>query len=345
MNVKTIDIDNFWVQTDQSVVIDVRSPKEYRSGHIPGAFNLPLFDNEERSVVGTIYVHEGREAAIEKGLEFVGPKLSTIVQTAKKVAQGRSILFYCWRGGLRSQSMAWLIQTAGLSCQVLAGGYKTWRRAFEILLNKYNWKIIVLGGYTGCGKTDILKELENCGEQVIDLEGLASHKGSVFGGIGQNEQPTSETFENELHARMRRFDPKRPIWCEGESISIGQIYIPQSFFKRMQQSPLVFFEIPTSDRLNRLTNEYGKLPMEALAEAFRKITKRLGYENTQLALHFLQTGNIREAATIALRYYDKCYRHAIEKMMPNAIRIVSDADAPNLNAKRIMNHLKTLHIL
>lgn len=345
MNKETIDIDTFYTASRQNIMIDVRTPAEFKAGHIPGAINLPLFSNEERAVVGTIYANDGQCPAIEKGLEFVGPKLAQLVKTARKIAQEREIRLYCWKGGMRSNSMAWLLRTSGLKCRVLEGGYKTWRRAFGELLQSENWRFIVLGGYTGCGKTDILNALSEQGEQVVDLEEMAQHKGSAFGGIGQSEQPTTEMFENELHALVRSFDPARPVWCEGESITIGQVYIPNPFFLLMQQAAFVFFEIPEEQRLIRLVKEYGTYPAEQLSNAFRKITRRLGGENTTNALNYLETGHIKEAATIALHYYDKCYRHAIENQMRQSINITSETDDPEKSAIQIKNKLTELRMI
>ena len=157
----------------------------YASGHIPGAHNIPLFTNEERAIIGTLYVQVGKDPAVERGLELVGPKLADFVRQARELSAGKPLFLYCWRGGMRSGSMAWLFRTAGFKTFLLKGGYKAYRRSFIDLLDKYPWKIVVLGGPTGCGKTEILHRLQEKGQQVIDLEGLAHHKGSAFGALGE----------------------------------------------------------------------------------------------------------------------------------------------------------------
>ncbi|MEG1749979.1 MAG: tRNA 2-selenouridine(34) synthase MnmH, partial [Tannerellaceae bacterium] len=206
--------DDFLHQSRNGVILDVRTPDEYNVGHIPNAINFPLFTNEERIVVGTAYVKQGRDIAVEKGLELVGPKMATFVRQAKALAAGRTLYIHCWRGGMRSGSMAWLLRTAGLSVQLLQGGYKAYRQSFTDQLNNIPWKLIVLGGSTGCGKTPILHALEAKGEQVLHLEGLACHKGSAFGALGEGEQPTTEQFSNLLYDEFCRFDPRRRVWCE-----------------------------------------------------------------------------------------------------------------------------------
>jgi tRNA 2-selenouridine synthase len=174
--------------------IDVRSEKEYGHGHIPGAVNLPLFSDEERVVIGTIYKNSGREASVLKGLEIAGPKLAGFVKKLHKITDQKDILVHCWRGGMRSESMAWLFGQAGYKAHVLEGGYKAYRRFIREELSR-PLTYIILGGLTGSGKTELLHMLGRAGEQILDLEKLACHKGSVFGGLGQPGQPANEQFE------------------------------------------------------------------------------------------------------------------------------------------------------
>ncbi|MEY2794218.1 MAG: hypothetical protein RJA76_2210, partial [Bacteroidota bacterium] len=181
----------------QVPILDVRSPGEFKRAHIPNALSLPLFTDEEREKVGICYKHQGKEKAVELGLEFVGPKLVNFVKYAKKVAFEGEILVHCWRGGMRSASMAWLLETAGLKVFLLEGGYKSYRN-FVLKIQSEPLPLRVLGGKTGSGKTELLREMKNAGFQVIDLEDLAKHRGSAFGHFGLEEQPSSEHFENLL---------------------------------------------------------------------------------------------------------------------------------------------------
>lgn len=304
-----ISLEDFLKNSKGGVIVDVRSPAEFAAGHIEGAYNIPLFDNEQRAVVGTIYKQIGKTEAIEKGLEFVALKMVDMVREARKIAGGRKIFLYCWRGGMRSNSVAWLFSTAQIRCCVLEGGYKAYRAGFDELTSRFKDKLVVLGGPTGGGKSEILNCLKSLGEQVIDLEGLANHKGSVFGNLG--EQPTTETFINRLHSELSKLNPERRVWCEGESKAIGSVFIPESFFGLMHTSLYIFMDVPSDVRIGRIMKEYGEMDIEYLTECFRKITKRMGGQNVKAALEAIENGDIRQAAKIALDYYDKGYKNSV----------------------------------
>lgn len=290
----------------QTALIDVRSPGEFAAGHIPGAHSIPLFTDEQRAAVGTTYVRVGRDQAVELGLELVGPRMVEIVRRAKELAGGRGILLYCWRGGMRSGSVAWLLETAGLKVTLLDGGYKAYRRHFEGLLD-LPWQFVNVCGPTGCGKTELLTRLTAHGEQVLDLEGLARHKGSAFGGIGQGDQPTTEHFINLLHEAFSAFDPARPVWCEGESMLIGRVFIPERLFGMLRTGRNIEVAMRHEQRLARLMAEYGCFPAEELSAAFSRIAKRMGREQSAAAIAALDGGDIAGAASLALDYYDKVY--------------------------------------
>ena len=183
-------------------ILDVRSPDEYNRGHIPGALSLPLFNNEERSAVGTLYLQKGSKEAMLKGLELVGPKMKEFVSQASGLTPEGELALYCWRGGMRSNSMAWLFNTSGIKSHTLEGGYKSWRRHIHDFFGQPVAKLVVIGGMTGTGKTEILEEIERKGGQVVHLERLARHKGSVFGHLGMPAQPSTEQFENELYSGL-----------------------------------------------------------------------------------------------------------------------------------------------
>lgn len=306
MNQK-IRIDDFLEQCREIPFFDVRTPAEFEKGHIPGAKNLPLFSNEERAVVGTIYKKQGKEKAVLKGLEFVGPKLADFIKEVKKQTSSKQIMLYCWRGGMRSASMAWLFETAGYSCSTLVGGYKSYRRKILNTLSKPA-NIIVLGGMTGSGKTEILHQLQKEGQQVLDLEGLANHKGSAFGWIGEDAQPSTEQFGNMILWEWLKFDPDQIIWIEDESHSVGHCFIPEELWVQMRNAPLLSVEVALENRIQRLIKDYTVEDKEALVQSTQKIMKRLGPQNVKLAVELIEEGNYYEATKIILSYYDKAYK-------------------------------------
>ncbi|MBK6832366.1 MAG: tRNA 2-selenouridine(34) synthase MnmH [Flavobacteriales bacterium] len=315
--VRSSGIEDFLAQ--DAPIIDVRSPGEYAHGHIPGAHSLPLFSNEERAVVGTLYKQQGRDAAVLEGLRIVGPKLAAIVEDARALAPDGRIRVHCWRGGERSGSVAWLLDKAGFGEVItLRKGYKAFR---QHVLDSFDapFALKVLGGYTGTGKTETLHHLRTLGEQVIDLEAIAHHKGSSFGALGEKPQPTTEHFENLLWAELKKLDRTTAIWVEDESLMIGRAKIPQVFFDRMRASTLFFAEMSMEERADRLVLDYGKFPVEQLAESVKRIEKRLGPQHCKNALAALKEGDLRTVAVITLTYYDKTYRRGMEQRSPDLV--------------------------
>ena len=309
----SIPIDAFLeLQKVGSPVIDVRSPAEFEAGHIPGAINIPLFSNEERAEIGTLYKQQGQEAAILRGLEIVGPKMAGFARQAKTLPFQEQLLVHCWRGGMRSGSFGWLLNTAGLPAVTLSGGYKSYRhKLLEFFETPFH--LYVLTGGTGSGKTELLHYLKQKGEQVVDLEGLAHHKGSVFGGMGQQEQPSSEQFQNELFLQMQEMDPAQPIWLEDESISLGNVFIPHPLWNQLRKAPLIRTELSRPARVERLVKEYGQFDTQELGAAIQKISKRLGGQHAKAALEALKETNLEKVASILLTYYDKTYAIGINK--------------------------------
>ena len=341
--VEQINIKQFLNLSKELPVIDVRSPKEFEHAHIPGAVNLPLFSNEERTEVGICYKNKGRQEAILHGLKFVGPKLAAFAQEGQKIAIGNQLIVHCWRGGMRSSSMAWLFGTLGIKTFVLEGGYKTYRRHLK---QQFASKIhlIVLGGMTGSGKTKILEELKENGQQVIDLEKLAHHKGSAFGALGQNSQTSTEQFENNLFEIWKTFDLNTPIWIEDESKTIGKVGIPDELFVQIRNSHVIVIEIPYEPRLNYLLEEYGKFSTNELKAAICKIKKRLDGKKFKIALKAIDYGDVKTAARIALDYYDKAYKFGLSKREQDKIHSIStnSLDHPN-NAKKILKFFECIN--
>ncbi|MCC6459506.1 MAG: tRNA 2-selenouridine(34) synthase MnmH [Saprospiraceae bacterium] len=312
----------FLASSPQRVLIDVRSPGEYTHGHIPGARNIPLFTDAERAQVGTAYKQQGKEIALMLGLKLVGPKLESFVREARKLAPERQLAVHCWRGGQRSQSMAWLFRQGGFDVVTLNGGYKYYRRHILSAFEQQQLPLIVIGGQTGSGKTKVLHALQHLGEQIIDLEALAHHKGSAFGAIGEQPQPTVEQFENDLHQALGQLDPARPVWIENESRSIGRVFIPDGFWKQMKAAPLFNIEIPFSARIENLVQDYVGYSAQELEAAFLKIDQKLGGQNLRIALDALQANDYVTAAGVALRYYDKTYRFGLENNPSPDIRML-----------------------
>lgn len=305
------------------VILDVRSPAEYEKAHVPGALNLPLFSNEERAIVGTAYKQESPEKAMLLGLEFAGKKMRHYVEDAALMAPAKKLLIHCWRGGKRSESMAWLLSMAGFDVEVLKGGYKTYRQAVYQLFEKHLPKLIVLGGQTGIGKTYVLHQLEMLGEQIIDLEKLANHKGSAFGSLGQEDQPSSEMFENLIYEHVRKLDPHRRVFIENESKKTGTCVMPDALYQGMKKYYHIQYNIPFEDRLDILVQNYAGYPIEDLKERFMRIRRKLGGDGLNLAFAALDAHDFRTAAGIALQFYDKAYLHGFENN-PTPHKLVID---------------------
>ncbi|MBD0777397.1 tRNA 2-selenouridine(34) synthase MnmH [Maribacter sp. ANRC-HE7] len=314
-----ITIDFYFNNLEHIPIIDVRSPGEFAKGHIPGANTIGLFTNEERAIVGTAYKKESKERAIELGYGFVKPKLNDFITQSIGVAPEKEVVVHCWRGGMRSSAFAdHLIENGFKKVYVIEKGYKAYRnyvlRFFE---QPFNLKI--LGGYTGTGKTEILHFLEKKGQQVIDLEGLANHRGSAFGGIDLPPQPTTEQFENNLFTKVRSLHPETPIWIEDESKAIGKVAIPDRLYFKMRDMPVYFLDIPIQERIKHLVDTYAQLSQDKLAEAIGRITKRLGNEKAKLALNALENNNYDKVVALILSYYDKYYLKGLQKRQESAI--------------------------
>lgn len=311
MQIKTLTINDFIKNTkdEKITTFDVRSEGEYAKAHFPGSINLPLLNNEYRAIIGTIYKKEGREAAVKKGFELVGPSFHQKIEEANNLSATKLVQLYCWRGGMRSNIMAWLLQMAGFKVNILEGGYKRYRNwCLEQLCSDRNF--LVLDGKTGSGKTEILSLLKSNGEQVIDLEGLANHRGSSFGGIGMGAQPSQEYFENLLAIELNNTNVNSPIWLENESRAIGILNIPQPFFVIMKSKRTVEVDVDEITRCNRILIDYGNLPKEELIEATSRLTKRMGGQHVKAAIEYLNEGDKVAWCNLLLNYYDKSYQHA-----------------------------------
>jgi tRNA 2-selenouridine synthase len=315
---KYLSAQEFIGSMQAGTLIDVRTPAEWEKGHIPSAKNLPLFTNEERVIVGTIYKLQGRQPAILKGLELVGPRMKEIVDEAISLSTSNKIFVYCWRGGMRSASIAWLLDMYGFDVLVLKRGYKAFR---NFALNSFNVpkNLLVLGGKTGSGKTMILHEMAILGEPFIDLEGLAHHKGSAFGTIGESDNCSQEHFENKLAMTWIQADPIKKIWIEDESRSIGKKILPEKVWNLLRNSRVINLDIPIENRIDFLVKVYGQCSKEELLDSTIKIKNRLGGLAYKLVTDSITNNELATAAGILLGYYDKAYQYGLEKRDPETI--------------------------
>lgn len=327
--------DEFLFLKKSLPVVDVRSPGEFAEGHISGAINIPIFNDNERAIVGTIYKNKGRLPAIEKGLEIVGPKMAQFVREAIKIASSGQLLVHCWRGGMRSESMAWLFERAEIKCFILQGGYKSYR---NYLLEKVGNlpHLIVIEGHTGSGKTEILHQLKAMGEQIIDLEGFANHKGSAFGGIGQGSQPTTQQFQNDIFDEVHTFDLSKRVWIEGESQTVGRVFLPDPLWFKMNEAQCIEILVPRSERISRLVKEYGTQPEELMENAIRNLIKRLGNQRMTEILNSYYEKDLIGVADKLLEYYDQTYQFSRDKYKRKLTEIVLPNGDAAANADLIL---------
>ncbi len=308
------------------VTIDVRSPGEFATGHIPEAINLPLFSDEERAIIGATFSYYGQTAAIDKGLQFMSPKLADYVANARDLLNGQIAKNYCWRGGMRSTFASNVLNTMMVPSISLVQGYKAFRSWCLQELQQPK-PLIVIGGLTGSGKTKILSQLISHGEQVLDLEKFANHSGSVFGGLARSPQPKNENFENSLAIQWHSFSPSKPIWIEDESRMIGTCKIPDQIFTLMERSPVIVIEKPREERLQHIEEIYGSIDPSLLSEATLCLKKRLGGKDADTASSLFLAGEFLPACSIVLDYYDKTYKYSTS----NRISPVTTLSRANLS--------------
>lgn len=342
MPIEKIEIETFLKLSKDFPVLDVRSPGEFAHAHLPAACSVPLFTDDQRKIIGTAYKKQSRKIAVEIGINYFSERMKSVQkETVKIVEEWRNhhpadpskkidhstLLVHCWRGGMRSETVAWLLNLYGYDVYVLKGGYKVFRRwALKQLEKEYQFHI--LGGYTGSGKTEVLKEMMKEGKPVIDLEGLANHRGSSFGSLGQNAQPSQEMFDNllalELFKYQKVFGPQAEeedsnsasqsiIWLEDESRHIGSVGFAPAFWEQMRNSPVYFIDVPFEERLKFIVSTYGEFDKEKLVTCILNIQKRLGGLDTKNALQFLEEGNVKDCFGILIRYYDKLYGNGLIK--------------------------------
>ncbi|WP_372368213.1 tRNA 2-selenouridine(34) synthase MnmH [Candidatus Uabimicrobium sp. HlEnr_7] len=298
-------------------IVDVRSEGEYSIAHIPNASNIPLMNNHERKLVGTEYRKKGNSAALKLGHYLVGPRFLDIKKHLKLVSKNNRLIIHCWRGGKRSEIIYKLAEEAKLEPLRIEGGYRSYRNwCREVLCIKRN--LFVLSGKTGAGKTDLLQMLRNSSIQIFDLEKLANHKGSVFGGLGKESQPTQEMFENLLANHWHKLE-NQPVFVENESRMIGKLFIPEPFFIRLKQHDVLHVELPLKVRKERIIEEYGSFSKLNILTCALKLKKRLGGLRLKNIEKSLEVGSY-EWVDVLLDYYDKGYDYHKEKYNQRIIR-------------------------
>jgi tRNA 2-selenouridine synthase len=332
---KLIPVTELLELQEMPILLDARSEGEFEMGHIPGAISFPILNNEERKLVGTCYKQKGHEPAVILGYELVGNKFAQYVSYAYKHWKGREIYVHCWRGGLRSNIMGNLLSSAGFNVKLIKGGYKVYRS--EVL--KYlagNFVFKVLGGYTGSGKTEILKQLEARGAQVLDIEGLASHRGSAFGSLGLPSQPRQEHFENLIFEKLRRFSPNKPVWIEDESRLTGKLQIPDQIYAGLRNSFVYFLDYSIEKRAIQTLSEYGDFEVQLLAETTLKLRKRMGDLLNREAIQLLHEGDKQGWVLKVLAHYDKQYDFGFSK------RSVDSSLSLQLEGEELIQYLLTV---
>lgn len=336
---RSINITDYFKLPETVPLIDVRTPAEFEHGHVPGAHNIPLFSNEERVKVGTTYKQQSREDAILLGFDLTGSKWSGFIRTALEIAPHKKVAVHCWRGGMRSGAMAWALGLYGFEVYLIQGGYKNYRR-WVLQQFEAPYHLIVLGGMTGSGKTHILHELTQQGQQIIDLEELAQHQGSSYGTLNKMVQPTQEQFENNLTGQLYRQDKTKPIWLEDESQTIGKRFIPKPLWVQMRQAMLINLLVPHGQRVSALAAEYGSLDKEFLITCTQRIHKRLGPEQTKHAIAAINENRMEDFVRLVLVYYDKTYRNGLSKREATKVyNLATESNDAVQNAQLILNFI------
>lgn len=341
MTANSIEVADFINKSKNELIIDVRAPIEFFKGHVPYAINIPLFEDSERAEIGTLYKQQGKDTAVNRGLEIVSPKMTNFVNEVKALSKNKKVFVYCFRGGMRSNSFAWLMNTSGLDAVIMKGGYKAFR---NYVLDYFNHErnIILLGGKTGSGKTDILKKLNEQNIQIIDLENIAHHKGSAFGAINEQKQNPQQVFEHQLYHQLSELENSRPVILEDESQTIGFNKLPHGLWQQMKQATIIKIEIPFELRVQKLVEDYTTVNIEALKSCVFKIAQQLGSLNTKLCIQYLDEGNLHDVARLSLLYYDRAYEFNYKNKKQPIINLNSDTIDAEINAQKVKQIIDTL---
>jgi tRNA 2-selenouridine synthase len=337
-----LSVFEFLLQSKAQLIIDVRAPIEFYKGNVPNAINIPLFEDVERAEIGTLYKQQGKDIAVTRGLEIVSPKMVAFVNQVRALCQSKKVFVYCFRGGMRSSSFAWLLQTSGFEVCLMQGGYKAYRNyvleAFEQPKN-----IVLLGGKTGSGKTDVLLELAKLNIQTINLERIANHKGSAFGSINEPKQNPQQIFENILSEHFMATNNSRVVVVEDESKNIGYNKIPHTLWLQMTKATIIKLEVPFELRVQKLVQDYATVNIAALKACVLKIEQHLGHQNTALCLQHLDNNNLADVAKLALHYYDKAYNYQYQNKKQHIVELQCSTLDATTNAIKVAEVLETLN--
>lgn len=316
MSTLTIPLDQALALRDKgALLIDARSPGEYAEATIPNAINIPLFDDAERAEVGTLYKEAGKKIALKRGMELVAPKIPAMISAVESAVGERRgpVLVFCWRGGMRSRALTTFLDLAGITARQIEGGHKAFRAQVRDFFERADWgRLLVLRGLTGVGKTRLLLRLQAEGYPVIDLEGLAHHRGSAFGYLGLPAQPSQKEFEARLWDALRRVPAGGYALAEGESRHIGRLILPLSVYQALQVETSLWIEASLEYRVRVVLDDYPAC--EELQQAFLRplqlIRPRLGAEAHDRLVSHLQAGRWADLAReLMLLYYDPLYAH------------------------------------
>jgi tRNA 2-selenouridine synthase len=313
-----------WSQT-WSDVLDVRSPGEFRLDHVPGAINLPVLDNAQRAEVGTLYA-QSPFLARKLGAALVSRNIAQHIETylATKDRDYRPLI-YCWRGGQRSRSMATVLAEIGWEITLLTGGYQTYRHLIQDTL-KQTLPVTchVICGPTGSGKTFLLQQLHQQGAQILDLEALANHRGSLLG--AQGEQPSQKYFESLLWEKLQQCDPQRPVWVEAESAKIGQLHVPKSLLHAMRQGVTIQITVPLAERVRWILEEYPHF-LEHPNHLKTALAPLIPLRSRAVVMHWyrlIDQGQWQElVASLLTEHYDPCYYHALQHQFPQTTHTIA----------------------
>ena len=298
-----------------ALFIDCRTPSEFAETTIPGAVNVPLFDDAQRAQVGLLYKEEGPGPARRLAVDLVSPRIPAMIRQVDELLgdRRRPIVVFCWRGGMRSRALTTFLDLAGFSARQLTGGHKAFRAEVRDFLATGEWgRLFVLRGLTGVGKTRVLHRLRDEGYPVLDLEGLANHRGSAFGALGQGEQPSQKTFEARLWDALRNIPADAYALAEGESKHIGKVVLPPRVYDALQQETSLWLDASLDYRIQVILQEYpvDKIPREAFIPPIIALKRRLGGEAVERLLALLQAEKWRElVADLMTLYYDPLYFH------------------------------------
>lgn len=312
----TIDLHQALALRDLgALLIDARSPAEFAEGTIPGAVNVPIFDDAERARVGTLYKVEGKRAAKRLAVDLVAPRLPAMIARIEEALSGRRppVVVFCWRGGMRSRVLTTFLDFAGIPARQLIGGHKAFRAEVRSFFEEGRWgRLLVLRGLTGVGKTRLLLRLREEGYPVIDLEGLAHHRGSAFGGLGLQNQPTQKTFETRLWDALRQIPEDGYALAEGESKHIGRLVVPPRVFEALQQETTLWINASLDYRVQVTLDDYPAVDdlKPSFIAPLNALRQRLGAETVERLLGLLEAGRWQELVRdLMVLYYDPLYRH------------------------------------